>query len=108
MSENILQITEVNNLLEIVEVTGGLETTESSTVLTVVESETVSILAIAEQGPRGVQGEPGSGGSGSGSGLTKLEDDTDPHLGGDLTLGGFQFVGSVETDEFVLDGGLLG
>jgi hypothetical protein len=67
MSDNVVQITETTNLLEIVEVVNGIEISEAPTVVTVVESERVDILAIAEQGPRGIQGEQGPPGGGGAS-----------------------------------------
>lgn len=62
---------------------------------------------------RGAPGEPGRDGLDGidgidGGGLAALVDDPSPQLGGDLALNGFKFEGSVETPDFVLDGGLLG
>ena len=41
------------------------------------------------------------------SGLAEVEDDTSPSLGGDLTLGSYNIIGTLENPTFILDGGLL-
>lgn len=46
----------------------------------------------------------GSGGSG---GLSELVEDLSPELGGDLQLGVYNIVGTLENSSLTLDGGLL-
>lgn len=50
----------------------------------------------------GIQGPPGVGG-----GLAAVADDPAPALGGDLTLGVHNIVGTLENNTLILDGGLL-
>jgi len=51
----------------------------------------------------GIQGERGV----DGSGLAAVEDDPNPTLGGDLEMNGYQIVGTLEKEGFVLDRGLI-
>lgn len=92
----------------------------ASTTQLVIPSSTVKFLSVGIQGPQGIPGPQGLQGiqgpqglqgiqgiPGPPSGGTHLEDDTAPTLGGDLVTSGFQFIGQVDTDDFILDGGLL-
>lgn len=47
-----------------------------------------------------------SGAAGT-SGLDSVSEDLSPELGGDLTLGSYNIVGTLENNTLILDGGLL-
>lgn len=87
-----------------------IEVTKTKTYLTVentgtkllVERPRISIIEVAKQGPQGPPGPPGPAG-----GLTALQDDPNPTLGGDLNLNGFQIIGQVDDTGFIVDGGLI-
>lgn len=66
-----------------------------------VERPRISIIEIGKQGPQGPPGPPGGGG------ITALQDDSNPVLGGDLNLNGFQIIGQVDETGFIVDGGLI-
>mgnify|MGYP000072341863 CR=1 FL=1 len=91
MAENTLEIVEIVNTLEII---AG----EESIVTEVVGETIVNILEIAEQGPAGVDGV---------GGITAVEDDPAPTLGGPLSINGQDVTGTIDNTGLVLDGGLL-
>lgn len=66
-----------------------------------VERPQVRILTRGIQGPAGRDGVDGGG-------LAALVDDMSPQLGGDLEMNGHQILGLFESDECVIDGGLIG
>lgn len=112
MEDTTLDILETENQLVINEHNGGfiIEEAEtdvlniiSDTTTLVIPSDSVNILSVGTQGPPGIQGPQGI----PGSGIASLQDDPNPTLGGDLITDGYQFVGQIETEDFILDGGLL-
>lgn len=67
----------------------------------VIPFDRVRILSVGTQGPAGVDGIDGVGG------LTSVQDDPAPALGGNLIMGPYNFIGQVENDDFIIDGGLI-
>lgn len=64
--------------------------------LYVTGSPVVEILEVGAQGPAGPPGP-----------MSEVADDLSPSLGGDLELGAFNIIGTLENTTFVVDGGLL-
>lgn len=67
------------------------------------EKTGIKLLSIGSQGVRGPAGATGA----TGGGLERVQDDPNPHLGGNLDMNGFQFLGQAESDDFYIDGGLI-
>ena len=89
-------------MIEVTEIRTVLAVTDGGNQL-IVRKPMVTLIAGAKQGPAGPPGPQGP----AGGGLTALQDDPNPTLGGDLNLNGFQIVGQVDITGFILDGGLV-
>lgn len=92
------------NTLNIENPTNRLVIEEDDVILRI-ENSNITVVSVAEQGPQGIQGIQGP--PGAAGGLQAVQDDPNPVLGGDLTLGTYNIIGQLENTTLILDGGLL-
>lgn len=88
-------------MINVVETRNRLIVSENDNQLLVNKPQVV-LVAVAQQG---LQGPPGP--QGPAGGLTAVEDDFNPTLGGNLNLNGFQIIGQIDDTGFIIDGGLV-
>lgn len=86
-----------------------IEDESSVAVVTITVPQPATVVRVGIPGPEGPPGDDGPQGPAgpAGSGLSNVEDDTSPSLGGDLTLGSYNINGQLENTGLIIDGGLL-